>query len=151
MSEYDRARVAFHGAIILLVGLLCGIPAVTEPEGMPMPSWQAAHGGLLLNGIWLLAVSGVLPRLVLDRQSARALLVSLIGMAYGFMSTVLVQAATGVRGISPEGPAVNWIAFAGNLFVVLCGFFAAALTVMGARAALRAARREEQSAVAVPG
>ena len=151
MSEHDRARVAFHGAVILLVGLLCGLPAVTEPEGMPMPSWQAAHGGLLLNGVWLLAVSSVLPRLVLEHSFARALLWSLIGMAYGFMTTVLVQAASGVRGLSPGDSLVGWVAFAGNLVAVLGAVLAGVITVMGAYAALRLARETATIRATVPG
>lgn len=141
MNDHERARFAFHGGIVLFIGLLCGLAAVTEPEGQPMPSWQAAHGGLLLNGVWLLATAGMGSVLALERSHAEALRWSLLGMAYGFMLTVLVQAATGVRGVGPGGPAANWVAFVGNLVVVLCAFFAAGLTVAGAHGWMRQARR----------
>ena len=149
MDERHRARLALHGAVILLVGLLCGIAAVTEPEGQPMPSWQAAHGGLLLNGIWLLAVAGIAPFLVLQRSHAEALFWSLLSMVYGFMLTVVVQASSGLRGVAPEGPPANWLAFGGNLVVVTAAFFAAVLTVEGARGWVRRSRHTEVAAPAV--
>jgi hypothetical protein len=133
MNELHRARLAFHGAVALMVGLICGVIAVTEPEGQPMPSWQAAHGGLLLNGIWLLAVAGVAHRLVLERSLADGLFWSLLGMVYGFMETVLIQASFGVRGISFEGSLPGRLAFVGNLVVALCSVVSAGLILTGAR------------------
>ena len=149
MDERHRARLAFHGAVVLLVGLLCGIAAVTEPEGQPMPSWQAAHGGLLLNGVWMLAVAGIAPFLVLQRSHAEALFWSLLSMVYGFMGTLVIQASSGFRGVAPEGPLANWVAFAGNLVVVTAAFFAAVLTAEGARGWVRQSRQTEVAAPAV--
>jgi hypothetical protein len=140
MSERDRARLAFHGAVLLLVGLFAGVVAVAEPAGQPMPSWQAAHGGLLLNGIWLLAVSGIAHRLVLERSLADGLFASLLGMVYGFTATVLIQAATGVRGLDLSASVPDALAFVGNIVVVLCSVVAAFLLLTGARGWVRETR-----------
>jgi hypothetical protein len=149
MHEHHQARIAYHGAIVLFVGLLCGVAAVTEPEGLPMPSWQAAHGGLLLNGVWMLAIGGIAPRLVLEPSHASALFWSLIAMSYGFVSTLLIQAAFGIRGVSPGGPLVNWLAFAGNVVVVGGTLFSVLITLQGAHGWVRRTRGAEASATAV--
>jgi len=30
MTDTDRPRLIFHGAVVLLIGLLCGLPTVVE-------------------------------------------------------------------------------------------------------------------------
>jgi len=137
MTDRDRARVAYHGAVTLLVAIVCGLLAVTEAIGTPMPSWQKAHGAFLLMGVWLFAAAGLLPALTLDRGSASVLVWSLVGTGYAFMTAVLVQTVLGVRIVGPGGPPAHWIAFLANLLVVLFGFVSSALVMMGAHAALR--------------
>src|SRR3954469_10321676 len=96
-----QRRLVLHGAIILLSGLLCGYLAVAEEVGGSGRAWQAGHAALLLTGVWLMATAAVLPLLELPRRERTALLLSLTGGAYSFMTAVVVQAATGVRAISP--------------------------------------------------
>lgn len=151
MTERDRARVAYHGAVTLLVSVVCGVIAVTEPVGLGMPSWQKAHGAFVLMGVWLLAAGGVLPSLSLERQNADALVVSLIGTAYAFMTAVLIQTVLGVRIVGPGGPFTHWVAFVANLVVALCGFVSSALILMGAHAALKRPEPASARAELVPG
>lgn len=137
-----QRRLVLHGAIILLVGLLCGYPSIIEEASRSGRMWQAAHSALLMLGIWLIATAAVLPLLELPRREREALLLSLTGGAYGFMIAVVIQAATGVRAISPDVSGISLVAFAANLLAVLGTILAASLTILGARNALRAPRRE---------
>jgi hypothetical protein len=137
-----QRRLVLHGAIILLVGLLCGLPSVVEEAGGSGRAWQAAHAALLILGVWLTAAAAILPLLELPRREREALLLSLTGGGYAFMTAVLIQAATGVRAISPDVGGISLVAFAANLLAVLGTFLAASLTIMGAWNALRASRRE---------
>ena len=137
-----QRRLVLHGAIILLVGLLCGYPSVVEEASRSGRMWTAAHSALLTLGVWLIATAAVLPLLELPRREREALLLSLTGGAYGFMTAVVIQAATGVRAISPDVSGISLVAFAANVLAVLGTFLAAALTVMGAWNALRSSRRE---------
>lgn len=89
-------------------------------------------------GIWLLATAAVPPSLVLERREGSALVWSLLGTGYGFMTALLAQALTGVRGVTPAGPAANWVAFAGNCAGLLGSVLGTLLTMLGARAALKA-------------
>ena len=138
----EQRRLVLHGAIILLVGLLCGLPSVVEEASGSGRAWQAAHAALLMLGVWLIATAAVLPLLELARREREALLLTLTGGAYSFMTAVVIQAATGVRAVSPDVGGISLVAFAANLLAVLGTILAASLTVMGAWNALRTSRRE---------
>lgn len=64
MASVDRPRLIFHGAVVLLVGLLCGLPTVVEDINGSERYWHTAHEALIMMGIWILAASSVLPALV---------------------------------------------------------------------------------------
>jgi hypothetical protein len=83
MTQSYRVRVVFHGAVILLVGLLCGYPTVLEEE--PMRLWHTAHESLILIGILLFAVSSALPVLGM---------IAFAGNAIGILGSMLVAALT---------------------------------------------------------
>jgi len=136
-----QRRLVLHGAIILLIGLLCGYAAVFDEVSRSGRTWQAAHSALLLTGVWLIATAAVLPLLELPRREWKAFLLSLTGGAYSFMTAVLIQAITGVRAISPDVAGIGLVAFAANLLAVLGTIMAASLTILGAWNALRAPRR----------
>ena len=140
-SDTQR-RLVLHGAIILLVGLLCGYLAVLEEVSSSGRTWIAAHSALLMTGVWLIATAAVLPLLELPQRERTALRLSLTGGAYSFMAAVLIQAATGVRAISPDVSGISLVAFAANLLAVTGTILAAALTILGAWNGLRAPRRE---------
>ena len=139
MDAPDRQRslLALHGSIVLLLGLLCGLPAVAEElAGLQPTTWRAAHGALLLAGVWLLATAALLPSLVLPPRHREALAWSLIATGYAFTSAALIQAATGVRALAPHGTVSGWVAYVANLATVAGGLLAALLTLLGAKAAL---------------
>lgn len=142
VSQPDaQRRLVLHGAIIVLVGLFCGLPSVVEEASGSGRMWQAAHSALLMLGVWLIATAAVLPLLELPRREWEALLLTLTGGAYSFMAAVVIQAATGVRAISPDVSGISLVAFVANLLAVLGTILAASLTVMGAWNALRTSRR----------
>jgi hypothetical protein len=138
--ETQRLLV-FHGSVILLIALLCGIPSVVEVSSGSGRMWQGAHSALLILGVWLLATAAVLPLLVLEPREATALRRSLLLMAYSFMVAVIVQAVTGVRVFGPDRSPVNMLVFSANLLAVLGTLLAAMLTALGAWNGLRESRR----------
>jgi hypothetical protein len=133
----DRLRVAFHGSVLWLLGLLCGFATVTEEE--PVRLWHTAHETLILMGLLLMAVSSVLPVLVLGEREARALPPALLAMGYGFAVALVVQAVTGVHVFEPRAEPLPLIGFAGNVVGVLGSLMSALLTLAGLRAARAAA------------
>jgi len=135
-----QRRLVLHGAIILLTGLLSGYAAVFEEVSRAGRTWQAAHAALLLTGVWLIATAAILPLLELPPRERKALLLSLTGGAYSFVTAVLVQAVTGVRAITPDVSGISLVAFAANLLAVLGTIVAASLTILGAWNGLRPSR-----------
>ena len=70
MANSDRMRIVFHGAVVLLIGLLCGLPAVNESANEAGRLWHTAHEGLIMIGVLMLTLSSVLPALVLERRES---------------------------------------------------------------------------------
>ena len=133
MANSDRMRVIFHGAVVMLVGLLCGIPTVDEEE--PARLWHTARESLILIGILLLAMSSVLQFLALPKREAKALVWSLLATGYGLMTGLVIQGIMGMHAFSPSTNPVLMFAFTANLTGMLGSVLTASLTIMGARAA----------------
>jgi len=143
MNNRQRALVLLHGAALILIGFLCGLPAVAEElAGSHPQTWRAAHGALLLAGTWLLATAAIQPLLILPRRHATALCWSLLAAAYAFSTAVLVQAITGVRALAPHGTPAGGVAWVANIATVGACVLAGILTLVGAWGALRDHRRE---------
>lgn len=138
MANSDRMRIVFHGAVVLLIGLLCGLPAVNESANEAGRLWHTAHEGLIMIGVLMLTLSSVLPALVLERRESVGLVWSLLAMGYGLMTGLVLQGITGTRAFGPTTSPVLMIAFIGNATGMLGSVLSAALTIMGARAARRA-------------
>jgi hypothetical protein len=142
MTSHDRARLVFHGAMVLLVGLLCGYPTVVETLSQPGRMWHTAHEALIMIGIWLLATSSVLAVIKLDRREASGLVWSLIATGYGLMIAVVTQAITGVEAFEPGRSPSSIVAFTGSAVGIVGSLLATLLTLKGARAAIKGARSE---------
>lgn len=137
MSELDQRRLVFHGAIVLLVGSLCGLPegnAVRHgaPE-VEIHAWRVAHDALVTGGIMLIAIGAALHNVTLGRRGATWLVLALVAVVYGAILGLGLQALTGVHGLAPTGPPLNFIAFLGNLAVAGGTLIALPLLIWGAR------------------
>ncbi|MEO7963051.1 MAG: hypothetical protein ABIT38_03980 [Gemmatimonadaceae bacterium] len=144
MAHAERMRVVFHGAVVLLVGLLCGLPTVPEEE--PMRLWHTAHESLILIGILMITISSVFPVLELPKREARGLVWALLATGYGLMVGLILQGITGEHAFSPSASPVLMVAFVGNATGMFGSVVSACLTLMGARAARAATARATQVA-----
>jgi hypothetical protein len=132
MDVNSRTRVIFHGAVVMLVGLLSGLPTVNEEE--PARLWHTAHESLILIGILLFAMSSVLQMLVLPRRESTALIWSLLATGYGLMVGLVTQAIMGTHAFGPSSNPVLMFAFIANATGMMGSVLVASLTIMGARA-----------------
>ncbi len=136
MGSTVRKRLIFHGAIVVLLGLIAGIPYAYVETGAIAGSaraWGSAHLQGLLNGMLVWAVAAVLRRLSLSDRQISMLEWSLLAMAYGNTVASTAAAAFGVRGLEFKGPAAN-VAVHLLFLVALVGAFAAVgLVAYGAR------------------
>jgi len=135
-ADKDRLRLIFHGAIVLLVGLLCGLPTAVEASSESVRFWHTAHEALIMIGIWMLAASSVRSALVLDRREAMALVWSFLAMSYGLMTALVMGGIIGVSPFEPGGTPATFIAFLSAVVGIFGSFVATAVTLMGVRAAM---------------
>lgn len=143
MDTRLRARMVFHGAVVVMLGLLTGFPhafVLTGQIAGEERAWRMAHLEGLLNGMLVMLAAAVASALVLSPRQHAWLVWSLVAAAYGNVVASVLGATFGVRGLALAGPPANaimnllfWVAIAGVLVGV-------ALLIVGARNAVRAAR-----------
>jgi hypothetical protein len=139
MTETDRLRLIFHGAIIVLVGLLAGLPTTVEVINGSERFWHTAHEALIMVGVFLLAASSVVPALVLERRERSFLIWSFLTMGYGFVIALVLGGAIGASAFEPGDSPARFTAFVAAILGIAGAFLATGLTLMGARAALKRA------------
>jgi hypothetical protein len=143
MEASLRARMVFHGAVVVMLGLLVGFPhafVLTGQLAGEERAWRMAHLEGLLNGMLVLLAAAVSGAVVLSPRQQSWLVWSLVVAAYGNVIASTIGATFGVRGLALAGPASNvamnllfWIAIVGV-------FVGVGILIAGARAAARPAR-----------
>lgn len=124
----------FHGALVLLVGLMAGAPygqaiAGGEPARRA-EAWRAAHTGLIGTGLMTLVFGLMLRAWNVRGVLADGAAASAIVSAWAFSAAMILAAASGQRGLSAGGPLVNRLVFAGYVVGVLGSLGAAVGFVM---------------------
>ncbi|MCC6849668.1 MAG: hypothetical protein IT294_14285 [Deltaproteobacteria bacterium] len=144
MDSRIRARLVFHGAVVVLLGLFAGFPhafVLTGQIAGEERAWRMAHLEGLLNGMLTMLAGAAGGSIVLSARQQRWLFWSFAAAAYGNVVASVVGASFGVRGLALEAPPAN--ALVNLLFwVAIAGVFAGVgLVIAGAAAAVRAERR----------
>lgn len=128
--------MVLHGAIALLIGLVCGIPfamaTIRDWGGDAVRAWQVAHVGGVTIGVALIAIAAARPNLRLGPAAARAWLWSLVAAGYTFVLGAALAAVADVRGLTPRGSPLNAIVFASYLVGTAAAFAGTLLTIRGA-------------------
>ena len=95
-------QLSFHGAIVLLMGLLSGIPhglAINQNQSESViRAWQVAHSGLAMGGTTIVTISAAIDRLKMDAIALNILVWSSVVSGYGFCLALPYGAWTGHRG-----------------------------------------------------
>ena len=111
-------HLILHGAICLLIGLLCGVPLGStinkDAHTESIHGWRVAHLGLSIGGFLLFSIAAVLPRIsggpILDGLAAWGFVLS----TYGFIIALPIGASNRNRGLqASEG--LGQLVYAGNL------------------------------------
>jgi len=142
IANTARLRLVLHGAIVLLVGLLCGLPTVSETSTEGVRFWHTAHEALMMMGFWMLAESSVVAALVLEPRKAAGLVWSMLAMGYGFTTGLVIGGIVGVSPFEPGRTPAAFIAFLASTIGILGAVMGTVLTIMGASAALKSAPPE---------
>ena len=119
MVEASARQLAFHGAIVLLIGLACGGPYARainrNAEAKVVQSWRVAHAALPVGAILMFAVAALLPSFEVAAGTKWVIAGALIVSSYAFCLSLPLAAIVGHRGLSINGPASAKLVFALNM------------------------------------
>src|SRR5436305_13125627 len=117
--EASARHLAFHGAVVLLVGLLCGAPyarAVNRNAAADVVhSWRVAHASLPIGAMLMFAVAALLSSFAIAEQVKGLIALALIVSSYAFCFSLILAARVGHGGLSMQGPRVAKLVFAGDI------------------------------------
>ena len=138
--DLSARHLAFHGAVVLLFGLLCGGPygrAINrQAPAHTVQAWRLAHASLPMGATLMLAVSAGLSSFAVADTVKWLIAVALAVSSYAFCVSLPLAAIVGHRGLSSGGPASARVVFAGNLIGAAASLVAAAALVFAGWASL---------------
>src|SRR5262245_34655176 len=127
--------MVFHGAAVVLLGMLAGFPyalVVTGDLAGTERAWRMAHLEGVLNGLVLLAVAAIGRRLVLGALGQVVLAGSLVVTAWGNVVASILAATFNVRGLAPGGSVANTVVYTLFMVAVVGILLGMALVAVGA-------------------
>jgi len=118
MEEAAR-HLVFHAVIVLLVGLLTGIPygrAILKKEGDRLiEAWRVAHLALPIGAILMFVLAFGLSSLTVSTTLQWAIAILFIVSGYGFALALVLGPIFGYRGLTPKGPFIAKLVYFGNI------------------------------------
>ena len=140
MGTFGALHLIANGAIMTLLGLLCGIPfgrAIADrKDEAVVRAWRVAHSGNTMTGVSVMTAGVSVPFIGGSPALVSAMALALIVSGYAFTVSLPLGAVVGRRGLAPHGPLSNLLVFAGNSIGTLATFVGWGLFVWLALAAL---------------
>ena len=128
-------HLTLHGGIVLLIGLLSGIPygvAINQKTHEDIVrGWRVAHSGLSMGGTTMIAFSAVLSSLELDQLFSSILVWSTVISGYGFCIALPYGAWLGYRGLTIDEPVQNKVVYTGNMIGAIGSLISTLVLVFG--------------------
>ena len=117
MEEAAR-NLVFHGVIVLIVGLMCGMPygkAINRKAAeATVQAWRLAHQALPIGAILMFAVAAILTPFAVTATLKWVIAGSLIISSYAFAFALPLAAVVGQRGLTSKGPVASKLVYLGN-------------------------------------
>lgn len=117
--EESARYLMFHAVIVLLSGLLAGIPygraILKKSNERLINAWKVAHAALPIGAILLLVISVSFSGLNMAVNLKWAISILFIISGYGFMVALLLGPVVGHRGLSSSEPLTAKLVYSGNL------------------------------------
>ena len=135
MPERFQRRLMFHGALVVLLGMLAGIPLAMVMLGYISGNpddWKLAHMEGVVNGLLLIAVAGGAKVLILSERQFKFLSVNLTLMAHGNVLYGWVRGIWGVKGLDFSPPVANQLAALLGGVPIILALIAVSLIIWGA-------------------
>ena len=158
LSKHQRAGIAFHSFLVILVGFFGGMGWLLvlgdylqfwplPPIEFSLPEtrelWRNAHTGPITNGILGLAIAGISPLLSIQQKASKALYWSAIIMLW--MNTIGYQTApfTTNRGLNPSGSWINAFCYFSFYIAVFAAFIAVIIGIYGSYKAMKESKVDD--------
>ena len=141
MSRRAAILIAFYGLLLVVLGMLVGIPftdAITS-GGSPelQRAWRVAHTSLVTSGLLYMAIAAIAHLAIVGPRTAAFVTRSLVLSAYIIAFAFTVGPAVGARGLEPTGPALHILVFVTLAAALLATFLAVLVLLWGLFEALR--------------
>ncbi len=141
MTRRSVLQLAFHGVMLVALGMLVGLPfadAITAHSGPEVErAWRVAHTSLVTAGTLYVVIAAIAHHLILPRRAAAFVTWSFVLSAYGFAFAFVVGPVVGARGLEPTGPPLNVLVFVILVPALLASLISVVLVLWGLFAALR--------------
>ena len=112
-------QLIFHGAIVMLIGLLSGIPygsAINQKQDeSTIRAWRVAHSGLVMGGTTMIAIAAAINILEINAIALSILVWSSVISGYGFCLALPYGAWVGHRGLAIGKTIPSNIVYLGNV------------------------------------
>lgn len=134
--ETAARQLLLHGSVVLLFGLLFGVPYAKaikrNASAQIINSWRVAHLSLPIGATLMLAVAAILGFLQVGNGVKWALAGSLIISSYAFCISTPLAAITGDRGLASSGKGLARLVYIGNMIGAWTSLAAAGLLLYSA-------------------
>ena len=141
MARRSVLQIAFHGVLLVVLGMLVGLPfadAITAHSGPEAErAWRVAHTSLVTAGTLYVAVAAIAHHLILPGRAAAFVTWSFVVSAYTFSFVFVVGPVVGARGLEPSGPPFNILIFAVLVGSLLVFFLSVVIVLWGLFVSLR--------------
>ena len=135
MGAQPVTLLLVHGSVVLLSGILSGIPfwitIIRGQDPATIRTWRVAHSVLIVDGLMMLIAGLTIPYLHLSTLAVWVLVVALILSGYGFVFAFIIGAWKGIRGLTPKPFGFNTILFIGHCTGATGSFIGIAVLIYG--------------------
>ena len=125
--EESARYLMFHAVVVLLSGLLAGIPygraILKKSNERLIDAWRVAHAALPMGAILLLVISVSFSGLNVAVNLKWIISILFIISGYGFIVALILGPIVGHRGLSSRGPLVAKLVYSGNLLGAITSLF----------------------------
>jgi hypothetical protein len=128
VMDHSSRYLAFHGAIVLLIGLLCGAPfgkAIKRGDDYVAARWRVAHVSLPIGATLMFAVAALLPGYAAPMVCKWLITWGLIVSSYAFCVSLPIAGLTGHRGLAAGKTVAAQIVYLGNVLGAIASLVAA--------------------------
>lgn len=134
--EEPARHLLLHGVIILLLGLLAGIPygraLLKKEQDKLITAWRVAHSALSMGAILMFSLVSILPMLNVDLTIKWYIVVLFIVSGYSFTFALYLGPIVGHRGLIYRDPLLAKAVYFGNSTGALTSLLGTLFLLVGA-------------------